>query len=139
MFRLSETPIDVALERHLLLPQAQAGGYAAFEGWVRNHHQGRAVTGLRYEAYIPLAVRRGAALVQEAAKAFDLRAAAAVHRVGELQVGDVAVWIGVAAQHRGPAFDACRWLIDRIKDEVPIWKYERYLDAPPAWIADPLV
>lgn len=138
MFRLSETAIDVAMERSRLLPQAQAGGYAAFEGWVRDHHQGRPVTGLRYEAYMPLAARRGADLVEEAIRSYGLRAAAAVHRLGELCVGDVAVWIGIAADHRAAAFDACRWLIDHIKEDVPIWKYERYADGEPAWVGDPL-
>lgn len=139
MFRISGSPIDVALERERLLPQPQAGGYASFEGWVRDHHLGRAVRGLRYEAYVPLATRRGAELVAAAVAQFHLRSAAAVHRVGELCVGDVAVWIGVAADHRAAAFDACRWLIDRIKEDVPIWKYEHYVEGAPGWVADPLV
>lgn len=137
-FRLSEHPIDPAAERKILLPQPQAGGYASFEGWVRDHHGGKHVLGLRYEAFRSLAERAGAALLAEAMTAFQLRAAAAVHRVGELAIGEVAVWIGVAADHRAAAFDACRWLIDEIKAQVPIWKHERYSDQQSAWVGSPL-
>lgn len=138
MFRLAATVIDIQAERSALQPQPQAGAFCTFEGWVRDHHQGRSVRGLRYEAFAELAERAGRELVATAIRRFELRVAAAVHRVGELHVGDIAVWIGVAADHRAAAFEACRWLIDRIKEEVPIWKYEHYADGSAGWVSDPL-
>ena len=138
VFRLSALPIDSARERESLLPQLQAGGLVIFEGMVRDHHLGRAVRGLRYEAYESLAQTTGNQLLQQARTRYSLRAAGAVHRLGELRVGELAVWVGVAADHRAAAFEACRWLIDSLKEEVPIWKLEHYTDHTEEWINNPL-
>lgn len=132
-FRLSETPVDTATLRAGLL-DARVGAYAGFEGWVRDHNAGRAVTGLRYEAYAELAEREGEAILAEAAARFDILDAACVHRTGDLAIGELAVWVGVAAAHRDAAFAACRWIIDEVKARVPIWKHERYADAAPEWL-----
>jgi molybdopterin synthase catalytic subunit len=132
-FGLSATPFDVATLRAQLL-DARVGGYAGFEGWVRDHNEGRAVTGLRYEAYDELAQREGEAILAEAVARFDILEAACVHRTGNLAIGELAVWVGVAAAHRDAAFAACRWIIDEVKARVPIWKHERYADAAPAWL-----
>jgi molybdopterin synthase catalytic subunit len=132
-FAISAAPFDVAACRARLLATG-AGGYASFEGWVRDHHDGRAVLGLRYEAYVPLAASEGARILAEARTRFSIVEAACVHRVGELALGELAVWVGVSAAHRGPAFDACRWIIDEVKARVPIWKHERYADATSAWL-----
>ena len=122
-FRLSDAPIDAtALQAGLRNPRA--GACASFEGWVRDHNDGRSVSGLRYEAYVELAEREGAAILAEAQQRFDIVDAACVHRIGDLAIGDLAVWVGVSAAHRGPAFDACRWLIDELKERLPIWKKE---------------
>jgi molybdopterin synthase catalytic subunit len=128
-FRLSDTPFDTASLRAQLL-DARVGGYASFEGWVRDHNEGRAVTGLRYEAYADLAQREGEGILSEAVARFGILDAACVHRTGDLAIGELAVWVGVAAAHRDAAFAACRWIIDEVKARVPIWKHERYADAP---------
>jgi molybdopterin synthase catalytic subunit len=132
-FAISAGPIDVAsLRARLLSPRA--GAFASFEGWVRDHNDGRAVEGLFYEAYVALAEAEGERIVAEARARFAIVDAACVHRTGELALGDLAVWVGASAAHRGPAFDACRWIIDEVKSRVPIWKRERYAGAGEAWL-----
>ncbi len=132
-FDLADTAFDIAPLRARLL-RAEAGAYASFEGWVRNHNDGRAALGLRYEAYVALAKAEGAKIVDEALARFEIADAACVHRVGDLEVGDLAVWVGVSAAHRDAAFSACRWIIDEVKARVPIWKHERYAEGDAAWL-----
>ena len=135
-FAISPVPIDPAPWRAHLLAH-HAGAYASYEGWVRDHADGRAVVGLHYEAYVALAEAEGARIVAEARDRFAILDAACVHRTGDLVPGDLAVWVGVSAAHRGPAFDACRWIIDEVKSRVPIWKRERYAgdgEAPAVWL-----
>ncbi len=133
MFSLASTPLDpAALKRELL--DAHAGACVTFEGWVRDHNDGRPVSILHYEAYPALAAGEGAAILAEARARFAIDHVVAVHRVGTLAIGDLAVWVGVSSAHRAAAFDACRFVIDEIKTRVPIWKKEHYADAPAAWI-----
>lgn len=132
-FRIADAPIDVAPLRARLL-HARAGAFASFEGWVRDHNEGQPVGGLRYEAYVALAEAEGARILDEALRRFDALDAQCVHRVGDLAIGDMAVWVGVSAAHRGAAFEACRWIIDEVKARVPIWKHERYLDGRSDWL-----
>jgi molybdopterin synthase catalytic subunit len=132
-FALLDTPIDVAALRAGLHAD-EAGGFVCFEGWVRDHNEGRPVRGLGYSSYRALAETEGERIVQEARGRFGIVAAACAHRVGELAVGELAVWVGVSARHRGPAFDACRWIIDEVKARVPIWKNERYADGEGQWL-----
>ena len=132
-FLLLEDPIDVAALRARLRADA-AGGFASFEGWVRDHNAGRPVRGLAYSSYRALAESEGGRIVQEARGRFDIVAAACAHRVGELAIGELAVWVGVSAGHRGPAFEACRWIIDQVKERVPIWKNERYVEGGGQWL-----
>ncbi len=132
-FAISPEPFDPAPLRQALLASG-AGAFACFEGWVRDHNDGRPVGGLRYEAYTVLAEAEGARILDEARARFAIVDAACVHRTGELALGDLAVWVGVSAAHRGPAFDACRWIIDEVKSRVPIWKHERYLDGDVSWL-----
>lgn len=134
MFRLVDTPIEPAELDHALR-RDEAGGYCSFEGRVRNHSDGRAVRGLDYQAYAPLAHAEALRILEEARDRFDIAAAAAIHRTGTLDIGDMAIWIGVSAAHRDAAFSACRYVIDEIKRRVPIWKRERYADGESAWIA----
>ncbi|HET9835949.1 MAG TPA: molybdenum cofactor biosynthesis protein MoaE [Rhodanobacteraceae bacterium] len=110
------------------------GAVVCFEGRVRNRNEGRAVNGLSYQAYIELAEAEGARIVEEACTRFDVERALCVHRVGDLGIGDMAVWAGVAAGHRGAAFDACRYLIDEVKARVPIWKREHYVEGASEWL-----
>ncbi|MES2668935.1 MAG: molybdenum cofactor biosynthesis protein MoaE [Pseudomonadota bacterium] len=132
-FALSEAAFNIAPLRESLL-RAEAGAYASFEGWVRNHNDGRAALGLRYEAYAALAEAEGAKIVAEALTRFEIADAACVHRVGDLDVGDLAVWVGVSAAHRDAAFTACRWIIDEVKSRVPIWKHEQYAEGDASWL-----
>ena len=132
-FSLADTPFDVAALRAGLL-DARVGAYASFEGWVRDHNAGRAVEGLRYEAYAAMAEREGEAILDEAMARFPLLDARCVHRTGDLALGELAVWVGVTAAHRDAAFAACRFIIDAVKDRVPIWKHERYAEGDAGWL-----
>lgn len=132
-FRLNGHGIDVAALRRSL-EDPHCGAVVGFDGVVRDHHGGRAVSALRYEAYADLAEREGQAIVDEALARFDVRGIVVEHRVGLLAIGDVAVYVGVSAAHRDAAFAACRHVIDEIKARVPIWKHERYGDGAAAWI-----
>lgn len=110
------------------------GGFASFEGWVRDCNDGRAVERLEYEAYAELAVSEGERIIGEALKRFGVRRARCVHRIGALALGELAVWVGVSAPHRGEAFAACRFIIDEVKHRVPIWKKEYYRDGDSGWV-----
>jgi len=132
-FRLTGTPIDVASLRAELAAPA-CGGFTSFEGWVRNHNEGHVVTRLEYQAYEALALREGARIVEEARARFGVERLLCVHRVGELGIGDTAVWVGAAAQHRDEAFRACRYVIDEVKHRVPIWKKEHYDNGDSGWV-----
>lgn len=126
-----------ALEPARLLDQLRdpgCGGYVTFEGAVRNHNQGRTVLRLEYESFAPLALREGERILAAAAARFGLTHAVCAHRVGPLEIGELAVWVGVAAAHRGEAFDACRYIIDHIKHSVPIWKKEYYDNGDSGWV-----
>ena len=133
MIEISSTPIDTRrLQRSLENPAA--GGYCAFEGWVRNENDGHVVERLEYEAYEPLAVAEGEKVIAEAQARYPFLEARCVHRVGLLEIGECAVWIGVAAKHRDEAFRACRYIIDEIKHRLPIWKKEHYANGDSGWV-----
>ncbi|MBB2206551.1 molybdenum cofactor biosynthesis protein MoaE [Gluconacetobacter takamatsuzukensis] len=133
-FLMADAPVAIGvLQRELLLPQA--GGFCSFEGWVRQTNDGRAVSGIDYKAFRPLALTEGQAILEEATARFAICAATAMHRIGYLAVGETAVWIGVAAPHRDAAFGACRFIIDEIKRRVPIWKQEHYEAGETGWVA----
>jgi molybdopterin synthase catalytic subunit len=131
-FSICATTIEVAALREEMLAHG-AGAYASFEGWVRGHTQGRGVLALVYEAYGALAEAEGEKVLAEARERFAVLDVACVHRVGELKVGELAVWVGVSAAHRDAAFGACRYVIDELKARVPIWKRERYADGEALW------
>ncbi len=133
LFQLADAPIVLAPLREVVL-HPTAGAFVSFEGWVRDHNDGRAVDGLRYEAYTALAEKEGERVLQEALQKFAIVDARCVHRVGELAIGELAVWVGVSAAHRGAAFDACRHIIDEVKARVPIWKHERYREGGAVWL-----
>lgn len=116
------------------LTDRRAGALVTFEGWVRDHHGGRAVSHLVYEAYPALAEAESREIVSEALARFAVRRVLCVHRVGRLGVGELAVWIGVTAEHRGPAFRACEHVIDAIKARLPIWKHEHFADGTSEWV-----
>ncbi len=131
-FALTNQSIDVVAWRRRL-DHPQAGGLAIFEGVVRNHHQGRAVRHLDYQGYAPLAVRTGSEILATARGRWPLLVALGCHRIGHLDIGEAAVWIGVASAHRAEAFAACAWIMDEVKARVPVWKRETYADGSVAW------
>jgi molybdopterin synthase catalytic subunit len=134
MFRLSSVPLDpAALARELADPGA--GALVTFEGRVRNQHHGRPVVALEYEVFAGLAEREGRRVLAETREKFPLLAVLCVHRTGRLELGGLAVWVGVAAAHRGAAFEACRHIMDEVKARVPVWKKEHFPDGGPAeWV-----
>jgi molybdopterin synthase catalytic subunit len=101
------------------------GAYVLFEGVVRNHHEGKAVESIFYDAYRPMAEKEIETIVGEVQAQFPDVALAVVHRLGHLVVGDASIAIVAASPHRAESFAACRLVIDRIKETVPIWKKER--------------
>src|SRR5690606_37710445 len=110
------------------------GGFAAFEGWVRNHNDGRQVTRLEYEAFEALGMREGERIIQEARTRFGVHRILCAHRLGDLGLSETAVWVGAAAAHRDEAFRACRYVIDEVKHRVPIWKKEHYVSGDSGWV-----
>jgi sulfur-carrier protein adenylyltransferase/sulfurtransferase len=132
-FRFSRTPINVeSLRQELADPTC--GGYTSFEGLVRNSNEGMSVRHLEYEAFEPLAVKEGEKIVAEAIKRFGIARAACVHRIGDLGIGEMAVWVGASARHRDEAFRACRYIIDEVKHRVPVWKKEHYENGDSGWV-----
>ena len=113
---------------------AAAGAYCAFEGWVRNENEGQTVLRLEYEAYEPLAISEAQNIFREAKQQFPYLQAYCVHRIGLLEIGDCAVWVGVSSPHRDEAFRACRFIIDEVKVRLPIWKKEHYVDGNSGWV-----
>jgi len=133
VFRFARAAIDGAALRAELADPA-SGGFAAFEGWVRNHNEGRDVRRLEYEAFEELAVKEGERIVRAAIERFGVAHALCVHRVGSLEIGELAVWVGVSSGHRGEAFQACRYIIDEVKHHLPIWKKEHYTTGDSGWV-----
>jgi adenylyltransferase/sulfurtransferase len=132
-FRFSHEPLDTEQLREGLRDPA-CGGYTSFEGWVRNHNEGHNVSRLEYEAFEPLAVKEAERIMAEAVERFGIEHASCVHRVGDLAIGDMAVWVGASARHRHEAFLACRYIIDEVKHRVPIWKKEHYENGDSGWV-----
>lgn len=110
------------------LKHPEDGAASMFEGIVRNNTRGRQTLYLDYESYEAMALKKMEELVQQALADFKIRDVALVHRLGRIEIGETSVLIVVASAHRGPAFDACRWLIDTLKRTVPIWKKEYFID-----------
>jgi molybdopterin synthase catalytic subunit len=129
---LSTTPIDLAALIAGIESPAH-GGVASFLGQVRNHHGGRMVRRLEYSAYGPMAEEECARIVAEAVARWPVRVALQ-HRVGALEIGDVAVAVAAAGAHRDEAFAACRFVIEEVKRRVPIWKKEFYHDGAVQWV-----
>ena len=113
------------------------GAVVTFSGTTRDHNDGAQVISLSYEAYTEMAQRVMCVLFEEAVKRFPITRARVAHRLGDVPVGEASVIVVVASPHRAPAFEACRFLMDRLKDEVPIWKREKLRDgAGERWIGD---
>jgi len=132
---LREAPLDVA-EVLAALDSDAAGGVTLFVGRVRDHDGGRGVVALDYTAH-PTALQRLREVCERVAEQHDVHGVAAVHRVGTLAIGDAAVVVATSASHRGQAFEASRALIDTLKEQVPIWKHQRFADGTEEWVGSP--
>ena len=132
-FELSQNEIATA-KLKASLESPKAGALVCFEGIVRNHNDGKAVRTLEYEAYQSLAENEAKKILSEASRCYSILSAACVHRTGLLNIGETAVFVGVASAHRDAAFQACRYIIDEIKTRLPIWKKETYEDGSSDWV-----
>ncbi len=132
---IQDTPLSVDDVLKSLDDEA-SGGLVVFVGRVRNHDHGKGVTGLSYSAH-PSALDRLQEVCARVAEEYDVTALAAVHRVGDLAIGDLAVVVATTSGHRGSAFEASRALIDTLKAEVPIWKHQLFSDGTEEWVGAP--
>lgn len=133
MAELVTAPIDVP---RLLAgaPRPECGAITLFLGTTRDHHDGRRVTRLAYEAYERMALAALERLEREACERFEIATCRIVHRLGVVPLLEPSVAVVVAAAHRGPAYDASRWAMDELKRTVPIWKRELYADGGEDWV-----
>ncbi len=131
--RVTPDPIDSQALMRQVRSDAD-GAVILFTGVVRNHDGGRQVTGLRYEAYEEMAVRKMTEICDAVRQRFGVTDIAVIHRTGDLEVGEISVAIAVASPHRDEAYKASREVIERLKREVPIWKRERYADGQEGWL-----
>lgn len=125
--------LDPRVIREAML-DPRAGAVVLFEGCARDSHEGRAVALLAYEAFVPMALAELGKLREEAMGSFGLTRCAIHHRLGEVPLLEPAVIVACSSPHRREAFEAAAWIMDRIKERVPIWKRERYRDAGEAWV-----
>lgn len=132
MAEFRDAPLSVDEVRAAVASPA-AGAIALFVGTVRDHDQGRGVSALAYSAH-PSGPAELQQVAEKVAGRFQVRALAAVHRVGDLEIGDIAVVVAAAADHRDEAFAACRALIEDVKSDVPVWKHQRYADGESEWV-----
>ena len=132
---IRDSPLDAA-EVLASLEEDESGGVTLFVGRVRDHDGGKGVRGLDYTAH-PTAMEVMARVCDRVAEAYDVTGVAAVHRVGHLAIGDIAVVVATSAAHRGQAFEASRALIDTLKAEVPIWKHQLFVDGSEEWVGSP--
>ncbi|HUJ13459.1 MAG TPA: molybdenum cofactor biosynthesis protein MoaE [Thermoanaerobaculia bacterium] len=121
---LTDHPIDSRKLAESIM-RASDGACVVFEGVVRDHHEGKRVESIFYDAYRPMAEKEIGKIVDDIYSRLPQVAVAVVHRLGLLKVGEASIAIACASPHRGEAFDACRYVIDRFKQTVPIWKKER--------------
>ncbi|MCL7382089.1 molybdenum cofactor biosynthesis protein MoaE [Streptomyces sp. NPDC057539] len=132
LLAIRDTPLTVD-EVFRAVGDDAAGGTALFVGTVRDHDGGADVDTLGYSSH-PTAEAELRRVAEKVVAEYPVRALAAVHRVGDLAVGDLAVVVAVSCPHRGEAFEACRKLIDTLKNEVPIWKHQKFSDGTEEWV-----
>ena len=129
---ITDAPIDIDAVR--ARAGRDCGAVAEFSGVVRNHNDGQRVDGLHYQCYREMAEAEARRIAHEVTREFGVSAVCIVHRVGDLDVGDLAVYVAVTAGHRREAFAAIQAVVDRVKERVPIWKKERYADGERRWL-----
>jgi molybdopterin synthase catalytic subunit len=133
MFRVTTEPLSVQAVNDLV-KRPTDGAVVTFDGIVRNNFAGRPVHYLEYEAYAAMAEQKLAEIGEEMRRKFAVGEIAIVHRIGRLEIGESSIVIAVAAPHRHAAFEACAYAMDRIKEEVPIWKKEFFTDGEDHWV-----
>ena len=133
MIQLTDEPIDVGAVLESVRRPA-AGGVVLFLGTTRQETEGRQTASLDYECYLEMASSQLSELENEARRRWSLVECTVVHRLGHLQIGEVSVAVATSSVHRGPAFEAAQWLMDRIKLVVPIWKRENWADGTSQWV-----
>jgi molybdopterin synthase catalytic subunit len=132
-FEITFSAIDPThLEEKLAIPQT--GAIVVFSGIVRNINNGKKVTQIEYEMFQEMVKIEAEKLLKMAKEKFEIQAASAHHRAGIIKVGETAIWVGVSSQHRKAAFDACSWLMNNFKHQLPIWKKESYAEGSPEWV-----
>lgn len=134
MAELVRDPIDIGA-RIAAAARPDSGAIAVFLGTTRDHHHGRRVTGLTYEAYEPMALGMLEALERVTCERFAATSCHIVHRLGQVPPAEASVAVIVTAHHREAAFDACRWAMDELKRSAPIWKRETFADGGDEWVA----
>lgn len=128
-----EGPLDaIALRRSAQDPRA--GAVVVFEGCARDHSEGGVVERLSYESFVPMALAELEKLRRDALESFDLTQCFIHHRIGDVPLTEAAVVVLCASAHRKESFEAVAWIMDRIKEKVPIWKREAYPQGSPAWV-----
>ncbi len=135
MIEILSEPIDVEAVI-ASVSSSSAGAVDVFLGTTRDSSAGKRVLQLRYEAYVPLAIKEMERIAGEARRQWPVEEVSIVHRIGEVPVGEASVVIAVSTPHRRESFDACRYLIDELKKRVPIWKQEVY-DGGASWVEEP--
>lgn len=134
MAQLTHAAIDhAALQARAT--RADCGAIVLFLGTTRDHHNGRRVLQLAYEAYEPMALEALARLEREAQERFGVAHCEVTHRLGEVPPGEASVVVAVSSAHRAAAYEASRWLMDELKARVPIWKRERFEDGDAQWVS----
>jgi molybdopterin synthase catalytic subunit len=132
MVEILDRPLDIqAILGSVMDPSA--GGVDLFIGTTRDNSRGKKVLYLEYETYRPMALRLMNRIVQEAREKWDVRSISVEHRIGKVGIGEASVVVAVSAAHRKEAFEACRFVIDALKKDVPIWKKEHFVDGE-VWV-----
>lgn len=136
MFEVTSNSIDLnSLTKKY--SNEECGALVQFHGIVRNHNLGKKVRMLSYECFEEMALKEGEMILTDAVSKFGIKSAYCIHRYGDLEIGDVAVWIVVNGGHRDQAFKAARFIIDEVKLRVPIWKKEHYFEGDADWVYCP--
>lgn len=133
MFKVTKEPLNVQ-EVNTLVKRSTDGAVVTFDGIVRDNFDGRAVRYLEYEAYAEMAEKKMVEIATEVRQKFAVGKIAMAHRIGRLEIGESSIVIAVAAPHRHAAFEACAYAMDRVKEEVPVWKKECFVDGEAHWV-----
>lgn len=133
MFKVTTEPLDIRTVNDLV-KRPTDGAVVTFDGIVRNNFDGRAVDALEYEAYAEMAEKKMAQIGREVRQKFPIGEIAMFHRLGRLRIGESSIVIAVAAPHRHEAFEACAYAMDRVKEDVPVWKKEFFNDGADHWV-----